>query len=78
MPIRTSRLFVCMAALVATSCGAQAADDGKYPNWKGQWTRFITPGLPGQAGHDQTKPWGFGQDGPLRPEYRIFSALTAS
>jgi hypothetical protein len=56
-------------ALMVTSGGAQASDDPKYPDWKGQWTRFILRGLPGQGSHDQTKPWGFGQQAPLTPEY---------
>jgi hypothetical protein len=63
-------LLVLTTALGATTGGAPAADDGKYPNWKGQWARFITRGLPGQAGHDQTKSWGFGQEAPLTPEYQ--------
>jgi hypothetical protein len=50
--------------------GAQAFDDAKYPNLRGQWNRFITRGLPGQPSFDQTKPWGFGQEAPLTPEYR--------
>jgi hypothetical protein len=50
--------------------GVQAADDGKYPDWKGQWSRFAVPGLPGQPSHDQTKSWGLGQQAPLTPEYQ--------
>jgi hypothetical protein len=61
--------FAIAATLVVTICSAQTADDAKYPDWKGQWTRFIARGLPGQASHDQTKPWGFGQEAPLTPEY---------
>jgi hypothetical protein len=49
--------------------GAQAADDTKYPDWKGQWIR-IPVRLPTQPSHDQTKPWGFGQQAPLTPEYQ--------
>src|SRR5438128_964103 len=50
--------------------GTQAADvPSKYPDWRGQWTRFIVRGLPGQGSHDQTKPWGKGQEAPLTPEY---------
>ena len=55
-----------MAAL-ATSigvCAAAAFDEAMYPNWKGQWTRRIVPGLGGQPSFDQTKPWGFGQQAP--------------
>src|SRR5499427_4712394 len=57
------------ATLFTTISSAQTGGDAKYPDWKGQWTRFIARGLPGQASHDQTKPWGFGQEAPLTPEY---------
>jgi len=57
------------ASLMGTPGAGRADDAGQYPNWKGQWSRFITRGLPGQAGHDQTKSWGFGQEAPLTPEY---------
>src|SRR5215813_12710972 len=46
------------------------AEGVQYPDWSGQWERFVVPGLPGQPSHDQTKPWGFGQQAPLTPEYR--------
>ena len=55
------------SALAVTTGGVRAAE---YPNWKGQWARFIVPGLPGQASHDQTKPWGYGQQAPLTSEYQ--------
>ncbi len=58
------------AALVMIAGGASAADDAQYPDWKGKWERFVVPGLPGQPGHDQTKPWGRGQQAPLTPEYQ--------
>jgi hypothetical protein len=59
------------AALMMTiSGGVQAADDAKYPDWKGAWARFVVPGLGGQPSFDQTKPWGFGQQAPLTEEYR--------
>src|ERR1700730_909272 len=57
------------AALTMTISGARAADDAKYPDWKGQWSRFAIP-LPTQPSHDQTKPWGRGQQAPLTPEYQ--------
>ena len=64
------------AALVATIGGAQAAsDDAKYPDWKGQWRRFAVP-IPSQPSHDQTKPWGFGQQAPLTPEYQAVLAAS--
>jgi hypothetical protein len=65
----TATLAVALAALVVTIGGAQAADDTKYPDWKGQWIR-IPVRLPTQPSHDQTKPWGLGQQAPLTPEYQ--------
>ena len=50
--------------------GVQASDDGKYPDWKGAWGRFVVRGLGGQPSFDQSKPWGFGQQAPLTAEYR--------
>ena len=60
--------------------GAQAAENARYPEWKGAWERFVpetsvispsglrTSG--GQPSFDQTKPWGPGQEAPLTPEYQ--------
>jgi hypothetical protein len=62
---------VALAAALVMTCGAvRAADDAKYPDWRGAWARFIVPGLGGQPSFDQTKPWGFGQQAPLTPEYQ--------
>jgi hypothetical protein len=64
--------FLGAAALVAasaSSAGAQVLDYSKYPDLKGQWDRFVVPGLAGQPSFDQTKPWGKGQQAPLTPEY---------
>ncbi len=62
--------FVLAAALMVTMGGAQAADDAKYPNWKGQWSRINT-NQEGQAvKFDPTKPSGRGQQAPLTPEYQ--------
>ena len=55
------------AALVATTIGGARA--AEYPDWKGQWIR-IPVRLPTQPSHDQTKPWGLGQQAPLTPEYQ--------
>jgi hypothetical protein len=52
-----------------SSASAQIVDYSKYPDLKGQWNRFVVPGLPGLPSFDQTKPWGFGQEAPLTPEY---------
>src|SRR5215470_19399150 len=61
---------IAFAALALPIGGAQAFDESKYPDLRGQWDRFIVRGLPGQPSFDQTKPWGFGQEAPLTPEYR--------
>jgi hypothetical protein len=63
-------LFTLAAALIAAIGGAAAAEAAKYPDWKGQWERFVVRGIPGQPSHDQTRPWGFGQQAPLTAEYR--------
>ena len=67
------RSLLCLTALAALSMstvGAQVLDYAKYPDLKGQWTRFVVRGLGGQASFDQTKPWGLGQEAPLTPEYK--------
>jgi hypothetical protein len=61
---------IALAALSVSAANAEILDYSKYPNLKGQWNRFIVPGLPGQPSFDQTKPWGFGQEAPLTPEYK--------
>ena len=66
---RSSAGAVALAAALMMT-GAQAANDAKYPNWKGMWARFVVPGIGGQPSHDQTKPWGLAQQAPLTPEYR--------
>src|ERR1700730_1719917 len=50
--------------------GIGASDDGKYPDWRGAWGRFVVRGLGGQPSFDQTKPWGPGQQAPLTAEYQ--------
>jgi len=61
---------IALAALSVSIANAEILDYSKYPNLKGQWSRFIVPGLPGQPSFDQTKTWGFGQEAPLTPEYK--------
>jgi hypothetical protein len=62
--------FAFAAVLIVAIGGAQAADDAKYPNWKGQWDP-INPRLGGQAiKFDPTKPWGPAQQAPLTAEYQ--------
>jgi hypothetical protein len=53
------------AVLMITFARAYAFDDARYPNWKGQWTRFA-----GGGQWDPTKPPGRGQQAPLTDEYR--------
>ncbi len=45
---------------------AQAFDESRYPDLKGQWRRTDT-GIPR---YDPTKPSGLGQQAPLTPEYQ--------
>ena len=59
-------------AMVMMTGAVQAAEAAKYPDWKGAWTRWFPPGsvlepnggftAGGQPSHDQTKPWGRGQE----------------
>jgi len=53
------------AALCAAIPGAQAFDDSKYPDWKGQWVRIGSG-----AQYDPDKPAGRGQQPPLTAEYQ--------
>jgi hypothetical protein len=63
--------FALAAALLSTIGGAQAADEARYPSWKGQWNAIVTAGLDGrQFKFDPTKPRGLGQQAPLTPEYQ--------
>jgi hypothetical protein len=63
---RVAAIAVMALALSVSVC---AAEDARYPDWTGQWSRFAVK-LPTQPSHDQTKPWGFGQEAPLTPEYQ--------
>src|SRR5258708_26369156 len=57
-------------ALCATIASAQAFDEAKYPDWKGQWRRFES----GPVKYDPGKP-RLAQEAPLKPEYQaIFEA----
>jgi hypothetical protein len=59
------------ATLIVTIAGAQAADQAKYPNWKGQWSAVSPPlGDPQSMKFDPTKRAGLWQDAPLTPEYQ--------
>ena len=78
--ISTSAIAVAVTATVVMASAVQAADGLRYPDWKGAWARWFPPGSTrdlnggftagGQPSHDQTKPWGRGQEAPLTPEYQ--------
>src|SRR6202011_1719535 len=62
---------IVLAAMAIPAGDARALDDGKYPNWKGQWGAVNPPlGGPTPIKFDPTKPWGLAQQAPLTPEYR--------
>jgi len=75
-----SAIAVAVIATGVMVSAVQAANDARYPDWKGAWTRWFPPGATfepnggftagGQPSHDQTKPWGRGQEAPLTPEYQ--------
>src|SRR5215470_5608574 len=70
MLYRTFIAAFALAGVLAAPPDARALESAAYPDWSGQWERFVVPGLPGQPSFDQTKPWGFGQEAPLTEEYR--------
>ena len=62
-------------ALCTAHSSAQAFEDSKYPDLRGQWTRAVAPGVPDEPRFDPRKPPGRGQEPPLTPEYQaIFEA----
>jgi len=60
-------------ALLGRSDGAQAFDESKYPDWKGQWRRAD----PGPARYDPSKPLRE-QQAPLTEEYRAIYAASVA
>jgi hypothetical protein len=76
MASRKSLSALVIVAFCAMPRGAWSFDETKYPDLNGQWNRFIVRGLPGQPSFDQTKPWGFGQEAPLTPEYKSILATS--
>lgn len=64
-----------MATLLATIAAAQAFDQTKYPDLRGQWRRGPNADIPGVLRgrfntFDPTKGWGPAQQAPLTPEYQ--------
>jgi len=43
-----------LAALAMPAGDARAVDDAKYPDWTGQWERFVVSGFP--ASLHSTRP----------------------
>jgi hypothetical protein len=62
--------FALVAALMLTVGGVRAADDAKYPNWKGQWLAINPPFGDQIIKFDPTKRSGPWQQAPLTPEYK--------
>jgi hypothetical protein len=75
MLFRRSATTVTLAAVLCAACTVVfAADDSKYPEWRGQWRR--PPGIGIQW--DPTKALGPAQQAPLTPEYqKVFEASMA-
>src|SRR5438067_3278498 len=59
---------IALAGLCATIADAQAWDDSKYPDLKGQWVR--AEGARGVGRFDPTKPPAREQEAPLTAEYQ--------
>ena len=77
MPYRSSTAALALAAAMTAAVTAQAADDAKYPNWKGQWAQILTPGVGGQnVRFDPTRAFGPAQGAPLTPEYQKVHAAS--
>jgi hypothetical protein len=68
------RIAALGVAIGMSAGSALAFDEGKYPDWSGQWHRPRGVGIQ----WDQTKPLGRGQQAPLTPEYQaLFEASLA-
>ena len=60
-----------LAAALFAPIGAQAFDESKYPDLRGQWRRVAVPsGFYRGVQYDPHKPAGPGQQAPLIPEYQ--------
>jgi hypothetical protein len=73
MLYRSSTTMTALAvALTITVVGARAADEVKYPNWKGLWAAVNPPLRPNSQiiKFDPTKASGPAQQAPLTPEYQ--------
>src|SRR5262245_9086062 len=64
---RAVAVLLAAALTLTVSLVAVAANDAKYPNWKGQW---VPVAVGGSIAFDPSKPAGSGQQAPLTPEYQ--------
>jgi len=62
---------IALAVLLATTLGAQAFDESKYPDWKGQWRRAEG----GPPRYDPSRPLN-DQQAPLTEEYKAIYAAS--
>ncbi len=61
---------LALSTMATVDIGGARAEDGKYPNWKGEWIAVV-PRTPGQQlRFDPTKPYGKRQEAPLTAEYQ--------
>ena len=72
--IAPDRRLITAIALMAALSVARAADESRYPDLNGQWSRAHP-----RSQWDPSKPRGLQQQAPLTPEYQaIFEANLAS
>jgi hypothetical protein len=67
--VSVAAVAIALATTLALPIASARAEEPKFPDWRGGWARYVVRGLGGQPSFDQTKPWGFGQEAPLTPEY---------
>lgn len=63
---KSIKMFVLIAALMASTSGVFAFDEANYPNLKGQWVRIGSPRWV------QDDPWNL--QAPMTPEYKAIHA----
>jgi hypothetical protein len=74
MPYRQTTGALALAALLTLSVApAQAFDEARYPNWKGQW---IEPGAGRTSAWDNRLPPGAGEQTLLTPDYQAVLAAS--
>jgi hypothetical protein len=71
--------MIGLAAVLSMPVGAQAFDESRYPDLKGEWSRLaVSTGAERVIQYDPTKRSGRAQQAPLTPEYqKIFEANMA-